>query len=253
MQPAAPVLTPERIDAMLSVVAETCLAGVTAAGERLQSAEDMADFERAGRTLASTARIVRQVIMLKQRYDRERAAQAADARRAAAAEREDAEREHGQAVWSHRTRVRQHFERVLWDEYEDDDAQEVFEDLEDRLGDLAGDAGFLETPVETLIARLTEEFGVGAAVDEADAPPATMPETGREDADDAEAKANTDDADWGDPPLEVSEPAGPSPPLAADTTEPTQVQAPPPDPPPEPYIPPWERNPHAVYPGGSGW
>jgi hypothetical protein len=47
MLPAPPTLTTERIDAMLSVVAETCLVGVTEAGARLSAAADMADFERA--------------------------------------------------------------------------------------------------------------------------------------------------------------------------------------------------------------
>jgi hypothetical protein len=199
--------------------------------------------------------------VLKQRYDRELAALAAEVRRGAEAERKDAEREHGEATWRHRVRVRGHFERVLWDEYEDDDAQEIFDDVDERLGELSGDAIFLETPVETLITRLTHEFGIGARL-------ATEPS-----ADDGEAagdEANGDEANGApaeaEPEPAFAEEAEPAPRAAAPEVQAAAVlplsdalPEPPPEPeppprPPDPYIPPWERlRPGQFFPGGSGY
>ncbi|HEY0647334.1 hypothetical protein, partial [Phenylobacterium sp.] len=68
---APPVLTAERIDAMLSVMAEVCLESVVEAGQRQKAAEDFEAFERSGRTLQRACRNLRQTIAMKQRFDRE--------------------------------------------------------------------------------------------------------------------------------------------------------------------------------------
>ena len=219
------------------------------------------------RSYQRMARSYRQTLVVQARLRRELKAEAkADAvdvqaaRKAAHAAREA-------AAWSHRTRVRQHFERVLWDEYEDDDAEAIFNDIEERLADLAGDDGFLDMPVATLIARLTEEFGIGAGADEADeAEPPPPPGAARE-AEESPVSDAEETAPIGlsaEPVLGPAEgrtrgPSGrvppegePADPPAAAPPEPDPPPRPP-DPPPEPYIPPWERNPHARYPGGSGW
>ena len=166
---APPVLTAERIDAMLSIMAEVCLEAVVDAGQRQKAADDVEAFERGGRTLQRACRNLRQTIAMKQRHDREEARKADDGRRLAEADRKQAERSHEAAVAHKQARVQRHFERVLWDEYEDDDAQERFDDLDARLDELAEEPGFLDIPAETLIQRLAEEIGLGDA--ETEPPP----------------------------------------------------------------------------------
>src|SRR5215213_4686551 len=175
MQPALPVLTPERIDAMLSRTAEVCMEAIEEAGVRLKAAADEEAFERCGRTLQTSCRNLRQTIAMKQRFDREQLKIAAERLRDAEDRRRDAQRAGRADTGRRRWRVRSHFARVLWDEFEADDAQEIFNDLDARLGELARDDDFLDTPVETLIERLAEEFGVTAPAEAAHAaapPPA---------------------------------------------------------------------------------
>ncbi|MBU1375143.1 MAG: hypothetical protein KKE02_20255 [Alphaproteobacteria bacterium] len=253
MPPAPAVLTPERIDAMLSRTAEICMAGVESAGEWLTAAPDIESFERAGRALQTLGRNLRQTMALKQRFDREQVAVAAAQRRMADDARQDAERAHGAAVWRHQTQVRRHFERVLWDEYEADDAQEIFEELDVRLGQFGGDDTFLQTPVETLIARLTDEFVVEPVEDDAsdDAAPEPDPEDATPETT-ALPLAMADDATSGPDEVEPTDPVidtAPEPP-----PDPILPPPRPPDPPPAPYTPPWERLPRGeAMPSGTGW
>jgi len=237
---APPVLTAERIDAMLSVMAEVCLESVVEAGQRQKTAADFEAFERCGRSLQRACRNLRQTIAMKQRHDREEAHKADAARQRVETDRKDADRRRRYAVGRKRAAVQAHFDRILWDEYEQDDALQLGDDVEDRLADLAEDPDFLETPVETLIQRLADDIGLGAEPEAAaaDAPPPPPV----------------------DPPAPAAAPAGPPPELPPDP-EPPDVLAeappdppPPPEPPPEPYIPPWERlAPGQRMPGGSGW
>ena len=224
MHPAAPALTPERIDAMLSGVAEVCFAGVTEAGDRLTAAPDAEAFERAARALQTLCRNLRQTIALKQRFDREQLSLATEQRREAELQEREDRRAHLNTLGRHRAPVRSHFEGVLWNEYEEDDAQEIFERLDERLGDLSEDEGFLDIPVETLIARLSEEFGLGAS-EAAAAPDEPLPEAAV--------------------PEIAAPPPEPEPPLA-------EPEPAPPDP---PYIPPWDRPPRpgAFRRNDNGW
>jgi len=266
MLPAPAVLTPERIDAMLSRTAEICMAGVEEAGERLRGAEDIEGFERAGRTLQALGRNLRQTIALKQRFDREQAGIAAAQRREAEDLRRDAQRAQRAAVDLHRMRVRRHFERVLWDEYEDDDAQEIFEDLDDRLGQFADDEAFVDTPIETLIARLTDEFVAAAAEDESSGDESPGDESPRRVAPGTAAAtpppSMADEASGPDEDVPIGGRAVESiPRQQLDSEPPPDLVRPdprppdsPPDPLPEPYIPPWDRvPPGAAMRGGSGW
>jgi hypothetical protein len=240
---AAPVdATP--IDAALGGLAELAACDLALAKRfagRIEACGDDED-EKANslaRSYQRMARSYRQTLAMTLRLRRELKAEEQQDRRDAEAGRQDAERARAAAAWSHRSRVRSHFERVLWDEYEDDDAQERFEILDARLSEIADEAEFLETPIATLVARLTDEFGVGLEPEaEAEAPSA--------DNDETEPMAAPDDPVAAAPPPE---------PAAAPPPEP-EPPPPPPDPPPrppEPYIPPWERNPNARYPGGSGY
>jgi hypothetical protein len=226
-----PVLTPERIDAMLSIMAEVCLESVVEAGQRQKAAADDEAFERAGRALQGACRNLRQTIAMKQRFDREEAAKAEMARKAAEGVRAEAEREHRSAVDRHHTRVRRHFERVLWNEYEPTDAQELFEDLDDRLTDLAEQPGFLDTPTETLIQRLADDIGLNDEPDEPAAPEPIYPE----------------------PVALEPEPTEPAPLPPPAPPDPPPVPPRPPDPPPT-YAYPWEAlRPGQFIPGGTGW
>jgi hypothetical protein len=253
---APPVLTPERIDAMLSVMAEVCFASMVEAGERQKAAEDIDQFDRSGRTLQRACRNLRQTIAMKQRFDREEARKAADARRCAEDDRLQAGRLRREAVGARRGRVLRHFERVLWDEYEDDEAHERLEDLDARLTDLADDPDFLDTPVETLIQRLADEIerdestisqppcgegpGVGVSPASSSADLSTLQPSG--------GTAEPPPPDPEPPPQLHAEP----PPEAAPATP----ELPPPAPPdPPPYVPPWEKlRPGQVMPGGgTGW
>ena len=263
-----PVLTPERIDAMLSIMAEVCLDAVVESGQRQKTSPDFDEFERAGRSLQRACRNLRQTIAMKQRHDREQDRKADDGRRRAEAERQDAERQQGRAVTRKRAAVQAHFDRVLWDEHEQDDAIELCDDVRDRLEELAEYPDFLDTPIETLIQRLADDIGLGDPP-QAPEPPPPRPK-GRGDRPKAAkpTKASTppqalsDRRDRGDR-AEVAETPAPSASSAVqdDGSAVTPLEAlAPPDPqprppdPPQPYIPPWEQlRPGQIMPGGSGW
>jgi len=273
---APPVLTPERIDAMLSIMAEVCLETVVEAGQRQKAAEDDEAFDRCGRTLQRACRNLRQTIAMKQRHDREQDRKAEDGRKLAEASRKQAERARDEAVAHKQARVQRHFERLLWDEYEDDDAQERFEDLDERLDDLADEHDFLDTPTEALIQRLADEIGLGEepADDPPEPPPAPKPAAPshvapgqdrktpqasssnrggrREGAEGAEISASSAQSSAISA-VESDGSAAGAPPIC-ETPPPDPLPGPPPDPLPEPYIPPWEKlRPGQRMPGGTGW
>jgi hypothetical protein len=258
---APAVLTAERIDAMLSVMAEVCFESMVEAGQRQKAAEDLEAFDRGGRALQRACRNLRQTIAMKQRHDREAARTADAARRAAESAREADRREHRRAVERRSAQVRRHFERVLWDEYETDEALELFDEVDARLADLADAPDFLATPPEILIRRLADDVGVGEPRAPAEAvPPRPAPGAIAPPAPRAAPAARPAAA-----PARATPP--PQPPQAeAAQPEPLQPQPPPPQapppqpPPPEPpdpppYVPPWEKlRPGQVMPGGgTGW
>lgn len=235
---------------MLSRTAEICMAGVEDAGERLAAAPDIESFERAGRALQGIGRSLRQTLALKQRFDREQVIVEQARRRMADLAVEDAERAHRGAVTRRLTDVQRHFERTLWDEYEDDEAQERFEIMDAELCDLMEEEAFVDTPVETLIARLSAaveaaSLAAAAEVHAAPAPPVVTPaDEPREQRPPAALSPPAQPAPRADPPVvDVTPPGPPDPPPEA-----------PPDPPPEPYVPPWERLAagHSLG-GGTGW
>jgi len=163
MEPTPPVLTPERIDAMLSRMAEICMGAVEEAGVRVKSAPDGETFERAGRTLNSTCRNLRQSIALKLRFDREQAALAAEQRQVAEAQRLEAKKLRDVAVAKRREQVRDRFRDLLWDEYEyeNDDAVEMLDGASYRFDLLAEeDPDLLDIPLETLVARIADILGM---------------------------------------------------------------------------------------------
>ena len=248
MQSAPPVLTPERIDAMLSRTAEVCMEAIDESEVRLKAAADEEAFERCGRTLSTACRNLRQTIAMKQRFDREQAGLAAERRRQAEDEREAAEGASRAAVIERRYRVLRHFERLLWNEYESDDAQETFDELDGRLAELSEADDFVATPIETLIARLTEEFELRTAGETTDVPASHSAEEAAPPPGDSTAEIAEVRRDACEAPTAPRVSA-----ISAVQDDLSPEPEPPPRPPDPPYLPPWERNPHASIRGGSGW
>jgi hypothetical protein len=177
MSDSPPILTPERIDAMLAAVAEVCMEGVAEAQVWLKAAEDVEAFERASRALQTHCRNLRQTIAMKQRFDREQAALKAGASRAAEAERKEIAKARKSAVSGLYWRARTHLGEMVWNEYEENHAEEIFTDLDQCLSELSTEDpdAFLATPFEDLIDRFSEEFGLGEFNPDPKPPPEPEP------------------------------------------------------------------------------
>lgn len=234
------------------------MAGVEDAGERLAAAPDIESFERAGRALQGIGRSLRQTLALKQRFDRERVVVEQGRRRMADLEMQDAERAHHGAVTRRLAEVQRHFERTLWDEYEDDEAQERFEIMDAELCDLMEEESFVDTPVERLIARLsaaieTASLAAAAEVEEAPAPPAVRPpdDPGEQRRPAVLSPSSRPEQSAESPVADAAPSAPPDPPPDTAPHPPAEL---PPHPAPEPYVPPWERLAagHSLG-GGTGW
>lgn len=252
---------------MLSILAEVCLESVVEAGRRQQAAPDDEGFERCGRSLQSAARSLRQTIAIKQRFDRGQARLADEARRRAETIRQDAERAHQKALSTKRTAVRTRIERLVWDEYEQDDALDLEDEVCDRLEILAEDPGFLDTPLEDLVQRLADDIGLYDKADDEPSPPQEPSPPCGERVGSGGVSAEPPEEHPHPQPLlarargeEVPEPvtaveSDGSVTTAIDVEPMPPAPPPPPDPPPQPYIPPWEQlRPGQRMPGGgSGW
>ena len=177
MLDSPPALRPERIDAMLAAVAEVCMEGVTEAQVWIKAAEDVEAFERASRALQTHCRNLRQTIAMKQRFDREQAALKAGASRAAEAERKEIAKARKSAVSGLYWRARTHLGEMVWNEYEENHAEEIFNDLDQCLSELSTEDpdAFLATPFEDLIDRFSEEFGLGEFNPDPKPPPEPEP------------------------------------------------------------------------------
>jgi hypothetical protein len=259
---APPVLTPERIDAMLSIMAEVCLGSVVEAGQRQKATPDDEAFERSGRALNQSCRNLRQTIALKQRFDREEAAKAREAHAAAEADRKAAERDRHARVEFKRKRVRRHLENLVWDEYDDEEAEAFCHDVDQRLSDLVHEDDFLDTPLEDLIARLADDIGLNDEPEPEPPPQEPAPEEPSPPCGERVGSGGVSAGPEGSHPHPRPLPARgrgeqSSPPSAVESDGFGHgVHAPPrpQDSPPQPYIPPWERlRPGQRMPGGSGW
>jgi hypothetical protein len=172
---AASTLAPDRAAALAErrediagLVAEKALALMCAVQQRALEAEAAADVVQLTGAFTKLARAVRQSVALQAKLE-------ADRRRARQTElREAADGKMG-AVIARRTRVRAAVERACWDEYEPEEEIEDYDvemlrgELELLLDDAAAAPDFLETPVETLVARLCTKLGVTPP--DLDAPP----------------------------------------------------------------------------------
>ena len=177
MPPAPPVFTPERMDAVFSLMAETGVVGLQKVGARLEAAETDEAVERQTRALQTVGRYLRQTIALKLRFDREQAEAEARRRQVAETERQDAKQVRDAAVAKRREQVRSRFRDLLWDEYEHDDACEMLDGAGYRFDTLAeDDPEFLDIPLETLVAQIADHLGMNEDEVEEQEPEATADE-----------------------------------------------------------------------------
>ena len=162
---------------MLAAVAEVCVEGVAEARVWIKAAEDVEAFERASRALQTHCRNLRQTIAMKQRFDREQAALKAGASRATEAERKDIAKARKSAVSGLYWRARTHLGEMVWNEYEENHAEEIFNDLDQCLSELSTEDpdAFLATPFEDLIDRFSQEFGLGEFNPDPKPPPEPEP------------------------------------------------------------------------------
>ena len=151
-------LTPDRIDAMLSRVAEACMVGIDEAEARMKTAEDAEAFERTTRALQTVCRNLRQTIALKQRFDRDQITLAAERRGEAEVLQQEAARVRDAAVTRRHAEVRRRIGPLIWSEYEADDVREVLGDVDAFLRDMAKEDDFLDISIEAQLERLTEQF-----------------------------------------------------------------------------------------------
>jgi hypothetical protein len=126
-----------------------------------RSANDLAlAFHRISRSL-------RQTLALEARLERERTL----------ALREAAQREASDnltRIQKKRTQVLRAVAPLVWTEYEDDEAEALVEDLDSWVFQASQDDGFLEEPIEAVIARLREAFGLPANEDATNADPSEV-------------------------------------------------------------------------------
>jgi len=156
----------ERCDRMLGELAELGMAVARDLAARAQAAETPEEATQLALAFHRVSRSLRQTLALDAKLTRD----AAQAEREAAVLQ--ARQDEARALARHRRHkdaVRAGVERLIWAEAEDDDAaEELLTELEERLGNEAVTEGFEDTPVEILIARIRE------GLDLAD-PPAAHP------------------------------------------------------------------------------
>ena len=155
MSDAAP--TAERREEILGELAEWMHAAAREAQRRLLAAETTDEFVKLSGALVKLGRGVRQSTLIHRKLEAERleaARRAQDAEANAAAGSEFVPRH------VRRVRLRTAITRHVWNALEDDGEAELFrEDLNARLDELEGEANFLDTPLDELMARLCRDLG----------------------------------------------------------------------------------------------
>jgi len=140
-------------DRALARLLELGLAAAEKVQARLMASEGDALLGELSLALNRTSRNVRQTIALQMRAARERKRQDRDA--TAVATKADEAR-----VNRRRAQVKAAVERVIWTEAEDDEAERLLDDLDDRISEEALYDDFAAEPVEVHVARLCAELGV---------------------------------------------------------------------------------------------
>ena len=151
-------------DAALAELAQLCLASARDLNARQLAAPEADEAARLAQAFHRVARSVRQSTAL-------RAKLARDLTRAGCEDRQDVIQQQKTSVAAHKAEVRLAVQRLIWDEYERDAADELIDDLDERLDAESTAPDFTATPVEVLVARIRESLGmVPASQDEGEQP-----------------------------------------------------------------------------------
>jgi hypothetical protein len=128
-------------------------------GMAAETPEETANLARA---FHGVARSVRQTLALEARLARDAQRQDREyrdeAEQQARRERAAAERLAQAPINDRKNRISSALERAVWSEYEDDEAESLFDDVYGRLCDEAETPDFLRQPIDDQIARLCAEF-----------------------------------------------------------------------------------------------
>jgi len=126
---------------------------------RVARQAEEADAGDAGLVFSRIARAVRQTLALEARLEGELAVLT----RKAAVEREQAAERAARAPVRERVRiVRRAVARAIEADADEDDVEQLFDDLGERLCDREDDADFLDRPVGELVALICKDLGVAA-------------------------------------------------------------------------------------------
>jgi len=129
---------------MLGRLAELDLAAAERVHARLMATEDAGEIADLGRTYQRIARSLRQTLALKARLAHEQAGRA----------RIDRGPRNETTAQARKAEVREAVSRVVWDEYERDEAEAILQEFEDLLPLAAAEESFLTAPLPVVVARL---------------------------------------------------------------------------------------------------
>ena len=143
----------ERHGRILGRLSELGLALAEAAQERALCAETTPEVRDLTLAFHRAARSVRQTLALEAKLERDRRRQ----------DREDdalAVRRARDAAQTRKARVRLAVERLVWTEADEDEAENLLADLDDRLEEAAYGDDFADQPIEALIERIAADLGL---------------------------------------------------------------------------------------------
>ena len=153
---------------MLARLARRDLAAAERVHDKLMAAEDTAEIAELGRTYQRLARSLRQTLALKARLKRERA-------QPKLSPQDDPRTEPRKA------QVRAALSRLVWTEYEREEAESILDEAETMLRLDAYTDGFLSDPIPVVVARLCRDLEIrtpdpetpsaGSSTDDAPDPP----------------------------------------------------------------------------------
>ena len=146
----------ERQDRILAELSELGLTLARGLHGRALAAETAEEAQALSLAFHRISRSVRQSIALEAKLDRERRRQDHD-------ERREATRRDEASATRRKAQVRLTVERAIWTEAEGLEAERLLDDLDDLLEEGALGDGFLDEPVEALIARIQDDLGLVAA------------------------------------------------------------------------------------------
>ena len=161
---SSPESMAERHGRVLERLSELGLSLAETAHEKALAAETPAELRDMALTFHRISRSVRQSLALEAKLVRE-GLQAERVQRAADDQARDiAQLEAARRVRDRKESVTAELNPLIWTEADEDEdeADALFCDLKDLLEQAADEPGFLETPIDTLVARLAADLRLGA-------------------------------------------------------------------------------------------